>query len=79
MLRVNSLAPKKSGCDFKNAIFSLVLLIGIFISVYDNAIRWTPWDLTGDKTGSDNGLVPSGNKSLAEQMLTQFYADVSCH
>ena len=32
----NSLVP---GCDFKNATFKLVLLIGIFKSAYDNALK----------------------------------------
>ena len=34
-----------------------------------------PLDLTDDKSafGSGNGLVPSGNKPLAEPMLTQTY------
>ena len=29
--------------------------------------------------GSGNGLVPSGNKPLAEPMLTQFYVAIWCH
>ena len=43
----------RSGCDFANAIFNLVLpclLIGIFRSSYDNVLRWMPWDLTDDKS-----------------------------
>ena len=47
---VNSLAPGRPGCDFKTAIFNLVLLIGIFTSSNDNALRWMPWDLTDDKS-----------------------------
>ena len=46
---VNSLAPGRPRCHFKNAIFSLVLLIGIFTSFKDNALRWMPRDLTNDK------------------------------
>ena len=46
----NSLVPGRSWCDFKNEIFSLVLLIGIFRSCYDNALGWIPWDLTDDKS-----------------------------
>ena len=46
----NSLAHGRSGCDFKNEIFNLVLLIGIFRSSHDNAFRWMPWDLTDDKS-----------------------------
>ena len=63
----NSLAPGRSECEFKNGIFNLVLLIGIFRSSHDNALRWMPQDLTGDvNIGSGNGLVPSGNKPLPE-------------
>ena len=46
----NSLAPGRFECDSKNGIFSLVLLIGIFISSHDNALRWMPQDLTDDKS-----------------------------
>ena len=46
----NSLAPGKSGCDFKNGIFNLVVLIGVFRSSHDNALRWMPQDLTDDKS-----------------------------
>ena len=47
---VNSLAPGRSGCDYKNWIFNLVLLFGIFRSSHDNALRWMPQDLTDDKS-----------------------------
>ena len=47
---INSLAPGRPGCHFKTAIFNLVLLIGIFTSSKDNALRWMPWDLAGDKS-----------------------------
>ena len=47
---VNSLTPGRPGCHFKTAIFNFVLLIGIFTSSYDNALRWMPWDLAGDKS-----------------------------
>ena len=47
---VNSLAPGRSGCHFKTAIFNLVLLIGIITSSKDNALRWMPRDLTDDKS-----------------------------
>ena len=47
---LNSLAPGRPGCHFKIAIFTLVLLIGIFTSSIDNALRWMPWDLTDDKS-----------------------------
>ena len=47
---INSLAPRRSGCHFKTAIFNLVLLIGIFTSSKDYPLRWMPWDLTDDKS-----------------------------
>ena len=47
---LNSLAPGRSGFNFKCAIFNLVLLIGIFRSFYDNALRWMSWDLSEDKS-----------------------------
>ena len=34
----------------KNIIFNLVLLIGIFRSSHDNALRWMPQDLDDDKS-----------------------------
>ena len=46
----NSLAPGRSYHDFKNVIFNLVLLIGIFKSSYDNVLRWMPQDLTDDRS-----------------------------
>ena len=49
-LVVNSLAPGRSEGDSKNVIFNLVLLIGIFRSSHDNALRWMPQDLTDDKS-----------------------------
>ena len=36
---INSLAPGRSGCDSKNGIFNLVLLIGNFRSSHDNGFR----------------------------------------
>ena len=45
----NSLVPARSGCDVKNAIFTLVLLIGIFRSLYNNAIKRIPIYPTGDQ------------------------------
>ena len=49
-LVVNSLAPGRSEGDSKNIIFNFVLLIGIFRSSHDNALRWMPQDLTDDKS-----------------------------
>ena len=46
----NSLAPGRSECDSKTGIFNLVLLIGIFRSPHDHALRWMPQDLTDDKS-----------------------------
>ena len=47
---LNSLAPGRSECDSKNGIFNLVLLIGIFRSSHENALRWMPQDFTDDKS-----------------------------
>ena len=47
---INSLAPGRSWCDFKNVIFNLALLIGISKPSYDNILRWMPQALTGDKS-----------------------------
>ena len=46
----NSLAPGRPRCHFKTAIFNLVLLIGIFTSSKDNALRWMPRELTDNKS-----------------------------
>ena len=48
--RFNSLAPGRSECESKNVIFNLVLLIGIFRSSHDKALRWMPQDLTDDES-----------------------------
>ena len=50
IILINSLAPGRSECDSKNVIFNLVLLIGIFRSSHDNALRRMPQDLTDDKS-----------------------------
>ena len=47
---INSLAPGRSGCNFKSVIFNLILLIGILRSSNDNALRWMPQDFTDDKS-----------------------------
>ena len=49
-LFVNSLAPGKSECDFKNSIFNLVSLTGICRTSYANTLRWMPLDLTDGKS-----------------------------
>ena len=53
----NSLAPGTSGCNFKNVIFYLVLLIGVLRSLYDNALRWMLHDLTDDKSTLVQGMA----------------------
>ena len=47
---INSLAPGRSECNSKNRIFNFDLLIGIFRSSRDNALRWMPQDLNDDKS-----------------------------
>ena len=46
----NSLSPGRSEWDSKYWTFNIVLLIGIFRSSHDNALRWMPQDLTDDKS-----------------------------
>ena len=78
-LAIKSLVPGRFGYDFKNTVFTLVLVIGIFRPSYDDALRWMPlgqWQIHID---SGNGLVTSGNKPLAEPILTQFYVIIWCH
>ena len=48
LYQLSDTGPWRSGCDSKNGIFNLVLLIGIFRSSHDNALRWMPKDLTDD-------------------------------
>ena len=47
---LNSLAPGRPRCHVRTAIFNLVLLIGIFTSSKDNALRWMPRDFIDDKS-----------------------------
>ena len=46
----NSLAPGRFGCNFKNSIFKLALLIGTFRASFDKVLRWMIQDLTDDKS-----------------------------
>ena len=78
---VNSLAPGRSGCDFKNTFFNIVFLIGTFRFPHDNrpkmiatGLHW--WYVN---SGSGNGLVPSDNKPLPEPMLRQIYVAIWRH
>ena len=45
------------------------------------AIRLMSSDFNNDKVnaGSDNGLMPSGNKPLPEPMLTETYVAIGRH
>ena len=45
----NSLSLGRYGCHFKMS-FSILPVFSIFRSFYDNALRWMPQDLTGDKS-----------------------------
>ena len=47
---VNSLAPGRSQCGFKNVILNLASLIDIFKSSYVNVLRWMPQEPTDDKS-----------------------------
>ena len=45
------MAPERFGwCDLKNSYINLVLLSGIFRSLYDTTLRWIPRDFTDDKS-----------------------------
>ena len=46
----NSLAPGRSEYDSKNVIFNLVLLIDIFRSSHNHALRWMPQELPDDNS-----------------------------
>ena len=50
VLSLNSLAPRRSWCYFKNAIFNFVLLIGILRSPYNNALWRMPPNITDGKS-----------------------------
>ena len=47
---INSSAPGRPECDSKKLISNLVLLIGIFRSSHDNALRWMQQDLSDDES-----------------------------
>ena len=58
---------------FKLIAFKLISGIDILSISCNNGLRWMPQDLHEwlVTTGSDNGLVPSGNKLLPDQMLNK--------
>ena len=68
---VNSLAPGRSECDSKNGIFNPVLLIGILRSLYDNALRWMPQDITDDKSTLVQVMAWCGQAT--SQYLSQYW------
>ena len=81
----NSLTLGRSGCDFKkwkkNTICNLIVLIGIFRSSCDVALRWMSQDIYWRlvNIGSGNGLIPSGNKPLPVKMLIQIAVAIWRH
>ena len=68
----NSLAPGRSGCDFKNAISNLVLLIRIFRSPHDDIFRWMQRDLTDDKSTLVQGTAWCRQAKLTETKWPSF-------
>ena len=76
----NSLAPGRCCCNRKLINFKVISSIDLehilcnYLQV--NATRPHLWLV---KLGSDNGLVPSGNKPLPEPMLTQFFVAIWYH
>ena len=71
--RFNSLAPGRFQFDCRWVIFKLILLNGGWGISY-KSLGQMPLNffLMISNVGSGNGLVPSGNKSLPDPMLTQF-------
>ena len=52
-----------------------MLQIVIMSNTCEIALRW----MSQNTFGSSNGLLPSGNKPLREQMLTWIYVTILCH
>ena len=46
IVMINLLAPWGLGCNFKNSLFKLALLIGTFRAPFDKVLRWMIQDLT---------------------------------
>ena len=44
------LVPWRFGCDFKYSTILFYWLVGILRSLYDNALRWIPRNITDDKS-----------------------------
>ena len=72
-LKVNSLAPLRSGCDSKNCNFQSWITNYTFRLSYYIAHGWMARDLNDVSIHSGNGLVSSGIQLLPESMLTQFH------
>ena len=62
-------------------MYDFKLIIGISLGTWcESVFREIPQNLVGKiNFGSDNDLVPSGTKSLSEQMFTQIYVDIWHH
>ena len=73
---VNSLAPGRCGSNFKLFIFKLISMIDFLSISYNIAISCIAQDWWLVNNDSGNSLVPSGNKSLHEPMLTQIYVTI---
>ena len=75
---VNSLAPVTCGNNLELVIFKFIWWIDIFPGnrSHVNATRLRWWLVN---TGSGNGLVPSGNKTLPEPILTRSYVALCSH
>ena len=78
---LNSLAPGRFGCNFKNSVFKLALLIGIFRASFDKVLRWKIQDLTDDKSTLVQVMAwcHQATNHLPEPMLTQIYVAVWHH
>ena len=72
---INSLTPGRCSCNLKLIIFKLMSRIDVLSLSCEIVLRWMPhwWFI---KIGSDNGLVPPGNKPLPEPDVDP---DLDCH
>ena len=83
VLKNFSSAPERAECNFKNSIV-IFLLIGIFRSSYDIAIRSWPRDRSDDKLTLVQVMLltwcrQATSHSLPEPMLTQIYVAILGH
>ena len=66
---VNSLVPRRCGCNLKSIIFKLISRTDVLCISCEISLRWMPEDLTDDKSTLVQVMawVPSGSKPLPDQ------------